>query len=131
MRIISILCDRINSLLAQKDISVSELERSIGVGNGTIRAWLRQESPNPQLDKLVKIADLFGTTVAYLIGETNSVEKGLLVRLNENHIWDYLLPLNKDECQWIAVKRFVSSRSSKPLDEKDLEELVNRELERK
>lgn len=96
-----------------------------------MRAWLRQESPNPQLDKLVKIADLFGTTVAYLIGETNSVEKGLLVRLNENHIWDYLLPLNKDECQWIAVKRFVSSRSSKPLDEKDLEELVNRELERK
>ena len=81
MRIISILCDRINSLLAQKDISVSELERSIGVGNGTVRAWLRQESPNPQLDKLVKIADLFGTTVAYLIGETNSVEKGLLVRL--------------------------------------------------
>ena len=107
------------------------MEKSIGVGNGTIRAWFRQESPNPQLDKLVKIADLFGTTVAYLIGETNSVEKGLLVRLNENHIWDYLLPLNKDECQWIAVKRFVSNRSARPLDEKDLEELVNRELERK
>ena len=111
-------------------MSVSELEKSIGVGNGTIRSWMKQELPNPQLDKLVKIAEQFDTTVAYLIGETNSVERGLLVRVNESHIWDYLLPLNKDECQWIAVKRFVSKRAARELDDKELEELVNAELER-
>ena len=54
----------------------------------------------------------------------------VVVVVNESHIWDYLLPLNKDECQWIAVKRFVSKRAARELDDKELEELVNAELER-
>lgn len=129
VRIISVLAERINSLMDENGMKINGVEKAIGKGNGTVRKMLADDSPNSKLDLLVALADLFNTTVSYLIGETDDRARGKLVLENEKHDWDYLLPLTKDECQWIAVKRFVESRSEKPLDEFETERRVNQHLD--
>lgn len=45
------LRDNIKDLAAQKKISVAELERTLGFGNGSISKWNKQ---SPSADKLKK-----------------------------------------------------------------------------
>ena len=47
-------------------ISISALEKAIGLGNATIKGW-RESSP--RIDKLIKVADYFGCTVDELLKE--------------------------------------------------------------
>ena len=126
----STMTDRIADLCNRKKISISKLERGIGASNGTVRLWFERGSM-PKIDTLIAVADYLETTVAYLIGETDSVERGKLVMENETHVWDYLVPLTVDECQWIAAKRFVESHADHPLDEEQLEKLTSAELEKR
>lgn len=107
----SILMDRIELLLYRKGATVAELERNVGLGNGTIRLWAKRESPNPRLDTLTKIAEYFSTTVSYLLGETDSVEKCKLISKGESEDLDSILPVTHDEITWIKVIRFVSQRN--------------------
>lgn len=58
------LRDNIKDLAAQKKISVAELERTLGFGNGSISKWNKQ---SPSADKLKKVADYFGVSVDYLL----------------------------------------------------------------
>lgn len=58
------LRDNIKDLAAQKKISVAELERTLGFGNGSISKWNKQ---SPSADKLKKVADYFGVTIDYLL----------------------------------------------------------------
>ena len=109
----------------KNDLKINAVEKAIGKGNGTVRKTIQDENPNPKLDTLVALAKLFGTTVSYLIGETDEPGSGKLVLQDETHLWDYLLPLSTDEVNWIAVKRFVESHADKQLDDKELEERVD------
>ena len=45
-------------------ISVAALEKSVGLGNGTIRGW---SESSPKADNLKKVADYFGCTVDSLL----------------------------------------------------------------
>ena len=61
------LKDNIYELLKAKGISVRKLEHECGFGNRTISAWNENK---PSIDRVQKVADYFGVTVDYLLGNT-------------------------------------------------------------
>lgn len=73
--------NRIKDLSDADGITIAELERNIGFGNGKIGKW-RNSPKSPTYESLLSIATYFETTVAYLTGE-NSDQKDLHLRLKE------------------------------------------------
>lgn len=61
------LRDKIKELANQKKVSVAELERTLGFGNGSISKWNKQ---SPSTEKLKKVADYFNVSTDYLLGRT-------------------------------------------------------------
>ncbi len=59
------LRDKIKVLAVQNKISVAELERTLGFGNGSISKWNKQ---SPSVEKLKQVADFFHVSVDYLLG---------------------------------------------------------------
>lgn len=55
---------RVKEMLAIKGITVAELERRCGLGNGTLRNWSKSY---PSADKLQRVAKELGTTMDYLL----------------------------------------------------------------
>lgn len=51
----------------EKRMTISELERSAGLGNATIAGW---KTASPRVDKLVAVASVLGCTVDDLIADT-------------------------------------------------------------
>lgn len=51
---------KIAELCKQRGISISKLERDIGIGNGTVGRWV---TSSPTVEKLMKVADYFGVSV--------------------------------------------------------------------
>lgn len=49
-----------------KGISIMQLEKSCGLGNGTVSGW---KSCSPRVDLLIRVADFFGITIDELIRE--------------------------------------------------------------
>lgn len=62
------LRDRIKELANQRKVSVAELERALGFGNGSISKWNKQ---SPSTEKLKQVADYFQVSVDYLLGRSN------------------------------------------------------------
>lgn len=58
------LLTRIKELAEKHSFSISEIEKKVGLGNGTIRRW--DNSP-PSCDKVLKVANLLNVTVDYLL----------------------------------------------------------------
>ena len=58
------LRDNIKELATQRKISVAELERTLGFGNGSISKWNKQ---SPSTEKLKKVADYFDVSTDYLL----------------------------------------------------------------
>ena len=50
----------------EKGISLSALEKQVGLGNGAVGKWA---SMNPRVDLLKRVADYFGCTVDDLLKE--------------------------------------------------------------
>jgi len=57
--------DRVKRLCQENGITVQQLEKQIGLSNGTISKWDRY---NPRMDKLQLVADYFSVTTDYLTG---------------------------------------------------------------
>ncbi|PLA90511.1 helix-turn-helix domain-containing protein [Ligilactobacillus salivarius] len=62
------LRDRIKELSSQRKVSVAELERALGFGNGSISKWNKQ---SPSTEKLMKVANYFDVSLDYLVGRNN------------------------------------------------------------
>ena len=62
------LRDRIKELSSQRKVSVAELERTLGFGNGSISKWNKQ---SPSTEKLMKVANYFDVSLDYLVGRNN------------------------------------------------------------
>lgn len=62
------LRDRIKELANQRKVSVAELERALGFGNGSISKWNKQ---SPSTEKLKQVADYFGVSTDYLLGRSS------------------------------------------------------------
>lgn len=65
------LLSRIKQLCTQKGITVSELEKNLSFGNGTICKW---NSSSPSIDKVKAVAEYFGITIDSLIINNYSVQ---------------------------------------------------------
>ena len=59
---------RIKDLLDERHQTFAELERKVGIGNGTISRW---DISSPKSDTLQQVADYFGVSVDYLLGRTD------------------------------------------------------------
>ena len=66
------LRDVIKDLAVKKKISVAELERTLGFGNGSISKWNKQ---SPSVDKLNMVADYFDVSIDCLLGRTSTRSK--------------------------------------------------------
>lgn len=62
------LRDRIKELAIQRKVSVAELERALGFGNGSISKWNKQ---SPSTEKLKQVADYFQVSLDYLVGRSD------------------------------------------------------------
>ena len=60
------LLDNIKRLCKEKKTSICAVERTLGIGNGTIGKW---DVYSPRLDIVKKVADYFGMTVDELLRE--------------------------------------------------------------
>lgn len=58
------LYDRIKELCESQGMSVAELERRAGLGNGTIGKW---KTVSANLDSLAKVSTILNTTVSELL----------------------------------------------------------------
>ena len=58
------MVDRINELAKQKGVSISTIEKTLGLGNGIIGKWRKQ---SPSCDKLKLVADYLNVSIDYLI----------------------------------------------------------------
>lgn len=65
--------ENIRNLCRKAKISVFQLEREAGLGNGTVRRWKQSD---PTVMKLKRVADYFGVTLDSLLGKdsTSSVQ---------------------------------------------------------
>lgn len=65
------MVDRISELTHKKGLSISALEKAVGLGNGTIGKWKKQ---SPSCDKLKLVADYLNTTIDFLLtGEEDTL----------------------------------------------------------
>ena len=64
--------ERILFLCEKNNISIAKLERETNIGNGVIARW---KTSNPRVDVLQKVANYFGVTVSYLLGESTSKKR--------------------------------------------------------
>ena len=55
---------KILNLLEEKDLSLSQLEKQCGLGNGTIRGW---DKSDPSISNVKKVADYFGVDINYFL----------------------------------------------------------------
>ena len=71
--------ERIRELSTQKGIKQKHICASIGVAESFFADW-KNGKTSPSEEKLEKIAEILGTTVAYLKGETSEVARSLNVQ---------------------------------------------------
>lgn len=60
------MVEKIRGLCRKQGISISALEREIGLSNNSIGKW---DVSLPSVDKVVKVADYFGIDIRFLLGE--------------------------------------------------------------
>jgi len=65
-----VLLKNIRSLCEQKGITITELERILHFGNGTLHKW---DKGGATTEKVSKIADYFGVSVDYLLGREHKL----------------------------------------------------------
>lgn len=100
-----VLLSNIRELCRKNNISVADLEKSLGIGSGTISRW---NKANPSFDKITAIAKYFKISIDELSGY--AVESGSQEKLDEGtvKIIDYLtekaMELNGDKSFWMDYK---------------------------
>ncbi len=62
------LYDRVKQLCADNGITITELERILNFGNGTIHNW---DKVNPSVEKVRQVAGRFGVGVDFLLSNQN------------------------------------------------------------
>lgn len=105
----------IKELCASKKTTIKALERELGLGNGTIRRW---DDSSPAYEKLQKVADYFGITVAELTGEAlinenkPATPEGSELTAKQRKAYDMIkdLPEDKIDALIAAVEAFLTKK---------------------
>lgn len=99
------MVDRIRALANAKGLSLTNLERAVGLGNGTIGKWKKQ---SPSCDKAKLVADYLETTIDYLLTgkETpdSSISYPTVLTENEREMLDYFRALPEREQLKVIVR---------------------------
>lgn len=66
------LATKIKALCVERGITFAELERTIGLGNGSLARW---GTSTPGVDKVKRVADYFHTSVDELLTDGKEVEQ--------------------------------------------------------
>lgn len=64
------LLSRIKELCVEKSITLASLEKTLNFGNGSLSRW---DSSSPSADKLLKVAEYFGVSADYLLGNIDAI----------------------------------------------------------
>ena len=67
------LVDRIETLAGEKGLSLNRIERTLGLGNGTIRRWKHQ---SPRLDRLLLVTQCLDVSLDFLVSGTAAPMSG-------------------------------------------------------
>lgn len=66
------LFESIEAMCRERKITISALEKAVGLGNATIKGW---KESSPRVDTLQKVADYFGCTIDELLAPSEDREK--------------------------------------------------------
>lgn len=66
----SIIFQRISALCAERGIAISRLEKELGLANSSILKW-RDIKRSPSVISARAVANYFGVSIEYLLGETD------------------------------------------------------------
>lgn len=73
------MTDKIKALCRAKGISITELEKELGFGYGSIYRW---EKSSPSIDKVKAVTDYFGITVNDLLDYSDETDPEALLLMN-------------------------------------------------
>lgn len=62
------IVDKIRTLCSERTITIAELERTLGLGAGTVSRW---DARVPGVDKVQKVAEYFDVSTDYLLGRSD------------------------------------------------------------
>ncbi|MFR1801741.1 MAG: helix-turn-helix domain-containing protein [Faecalispora jeddahensis] len=63
------ILDNIKRLCRERKTNITNLEKEVGIGFGTVYKWGKV---SPSVDNLKLVADYFGVTVDYLLAENDT-----------------------------------------------------------
>ena len=106
------IVDRLQAIVKERGTTFKQLERNVGLGNGTIRRW---EEQSPRLDKLTKVADYLQISLEFLVygrsvsePDTSSECKiDLEAEKERQGLTCDGLPLSEDEVDLVAMYRLL------------------------
>lgn len=90
----SLLKENVMRLIRESGLSIRKVERDLGFGYGTIAYW---DEHTPSIDKVEKVANYFGVTVDYLLGNLDNPEEIDFLRyFHDNRELNVLFEIAKD-----------------------------------
>ena len=95
------MVDRICELAHEKGISISALEKTLGLGNGIIGKWRKQ---SPSCDKLKLVADYLNATIDYLLTGKKECSSTANLTPDEQELLQYFKKLS-DKSKGIVLGR--------------------------
>ena len=95
------MVDRIYELAHEKGISISALEKTLGLGNGIIGKWRKQ---SPSCDKLKLVADYLNATIDYLLTGKKECSSTANLAPDEHELLQYFKKLS-DKSKGIVLGR--------------------------
>lgn len=69
---------RIEEIMKEKGIGVTELAKSLNVNRQTVYYYIKQDDKNP-ISQLQKIADALNVSIPELLGDTSQDEKNTII----------------------------------------------------
>lgn len=97
--------DRIEQLLKSRGISAYKLSKGTGISTGLISQW-KKRTQKPSATKLQHVADYFGVTVDYLLGNEQKEKPAQNVQVRDEN--DNIVVLDKE------TRDLIDSLRSKP-----------------
>lgn len=98
--------ERVFTLIKERGLSISKVEKDCGLSNATIRRW---ETQNPSLDSVRKVAHYLNVSIDYLAGEISEQSNSSLVCDG--------IPLSDEESDLIAMYRLLPEAHRRELFE--------------
>lgn len=92
------ILDVVAKLCAEHNITLTELERRLGFGQGSIGKW---KDSTPKVDKIIAIANYFHVTTDYIMG-ISSYDDDLTTQPNDRTV----NTLKEAECDGMAGSSF-------------------------